>query len=119
MRVFQTTGLVLLLSTLLLALGGCDRNVEVVRVASEREANEILVELGRRNVTDCVKEAVTEQRKQMWSITVGPGRVQKAREILVALELPRQSAGGFDQMLSNTGLIPTATDERARLMHAM
>jgi type III secretion protein J len=98
---------------------GCDDAVEVVRVPTEREANEIMVALDKEKVTGLAKEPVTEQRKTAWSIRVPQQSVQKAREVLVARELPRTAVGGFDQMLSNTGLIPTATDERARLMHAM
>lgn len=109
-------GLLLLAVALLV---GCDRPEALVNVSSEKEANAILVELERHGVTGVGKSASTVQRQTVWAINVPDGEASKARQILVQLDLPRDESAGMADVLESTGLIPTRTDERVRLMHAI
>jgi len=54
----------------------------------------------------------------MWVIRAPASQAYAARRLLVQLNLPREERPGFDGMLAERGLIPTKTDERARMMHA-
>lgn len=101
-----------------LALVGCGQE-DLVHVDTEKQANEILVELAARQITQARKQPQAQQRATVWKVTVPGSDLLRAREILFQLDLPRQSQGGYERMLSTTGLIPTKTDERARLMYAM
>lgn len=110
----------LLLITLACALlGGCGEQADVVMVNSEKEANLILVEFERRGITAPSKTQQTVDRKVVWSIRCSPEQASQARQILVKLDLPREERGGLESMINSTGLIPTKTDERAKLMHAI
>ncbi|MGA2498834.1 MAG: hypothetical protein ABSH20_13915 [Tepidisphaeraceae bacterium] len=111
-------GLPIALLVCLLA-GGCDKSSELVLVNTEKEANHILVELVDHGIASAAKESRTEQRRTLWAINVSKSDLDKARRILTDLDLPRDDLGGFDAMLSQSGLIPTRSDERAKLMHAM
>jgi type III secretion protein J len=111
---------VVLVGLLCLSLSGCgEATAEVTVVETEKEANRILVELANRDIKDAEKVAKTEQRKSVFVITVPKSELNRAREILVQLDLPREPRGGFQAMISQAGLIPTRTDERAKLMHAI
>lgn len=101
-----------------LVLAGCGQE-ELVRVDTEKQANEILVELAAHQITDARKQPKAKQRATVWLLTVPKADLLRAREVLVQLDLPRKPKGGYERMLATTGLIPTKTDERARLMYAM
>ncbi|MEM7624461.1 MAG: hypothetical protein AAF333_02410 [Planctomycetota bacterium] len=108
-----------LLAAAVVLLAGCDRPEALVNVDSEKEANAILVELERHGVTGVGKTATTANRQTVWAINVPAGQASAARQILVQLDLPRNRSAGMEDVLENTGLIPTRTDERVRLMHAV
>lgn len=101
-----------------LLLGGCGEQADVVMVNSEKEANLILVEFENRGIASPSKSQLTVDRKIVWSIRCSPEQASQARQILVKLDLPREERGGLESMINSTGLIPTKTDERAKLMHA-
>ena len=116
----QTQAAFLLLCTLLLgACAGCEKREELTRVDSEKEANRILVELAERGIPDAGTEEKAAQRKTAYAITVPKEQLIKARAILVQCDLPRDSHGGFNTLVEGGGLIPTKTEERAKLMYAM
>ncbi len=98
---------------------GCEDSSEVVMVNSEKEANRILVELEQRGVATPAKTQQTANRNTVWVISVPHAQASQARQILVELDLPKESRGGLETMISDAGLIPTKTDERAKLMHAI
>jgi type III secretion system YscJ/HrcJ family lipoprotein len=105
---------------LLLAAGGCDKAAEeLTKVDSEKEANRILVELEARGIKQAQKVEKAEQRKTAWSITVPAADLSAARTILVQCDLPRESHSGFSQMAESTSLIPTKSEERAKLIAAL
>lgn len=101
-----------------LLLGGCGEQADVVMVNTEKEANLILVEFENRGISSPTKTQQTVDRKIVWSIQCSPEQASQARQILVKLDLPREERGGLESMINSTGLIPTRTDERAKLMHA-
>lgn len=103
----------------LLTTGGCDNRQELARADTEKEANRILVELARSGITKVEKEAVKADRKMAYVLKVLPGDLQRAREVLVSADLPRGTHGGYQAMTEQGGLIPTKTEERAKLMFAM
>ena len=109
----------LLLAALCLAQAGCDEGEAVVVVQSEKEANRVLVALEQRGIASPTKSQQTQNRQTVWEVRVAPNQASRARQILVQLDLPREQRGGLESMLNNTGLIPSRTDERARLMHAI
>lgn len=103
-----------------LAVGGCEEGIEdLVIVNSEKEANRILFELTNHRVAQAQKQEKTEQRRTVWRIVVPKGEAQAARAVLLDLNLPREEHGGLEAMVSQAGLIPTRSDERAKLMLAM
>lgn len=103
----------------LLLLVGCEKPQALINVDSEKEANAILVELERHGVTGVHKTPSTANRKTVWAIHVPDYQASVARQILVQLDLPRERSAGMEDVIENTGLIPTKTDERVRLMHAV
>jgi type III secretion protein J len=100
-------------------LAGCVEMEELVVVDSEKEANRILVELEQHDVNGATKTEDTRQRETVYVIKVPAEKTSHARLILVDLDLPRERSAGLSEMIDQTGLIPTRTDERARLMHAI
>lgn len=99
--------------------GGCDAHEEVIRVPSQREANQVAVALGKDEVIDVRFEQVKDGRSVAYAVLVPRDRLPAAREILDRLGLPRREPAGFDAMLASSGLIPSRSEERARLMHAL
>lgn len=101
-----------------LMLIGCGDATEIVVVSDQVEANRIVVELESRNIDDVTKTTTTQGRDTVYSIMVPAEHAQAARKILVELGLPREPHKGLASLVDNQGLIPTRTDERARLMYA-
>ncbi|MEM7203134.1 MAG: hypothetical protein AAF628_22930 [Planctomycetota bacterium] len=108
--------LVLLLGLMSVSACGGEVAADLVRVPTEKEANEILAKLSVRGAE---KTSKTEQRTSFWQITVPPDELDSARRRLVELRLPRDDHPGYEDLLASTGLIPNKVDERAKLMHAV
>lgn len=98
---------------------GCGERSELVVVDSEKEANRILVVLAEQGIAGCEKKSVTQNRQDRYLITAPPDQRDRALRVLVERDLPSEQLGGMEAMIENAGLIPTRTDERARLMHAI
>ena len=98
---------------------GCaeDQSAGLVGVSSEKEAIEILDELDRGKVYG-EKASKTEQRRTVWAIRVPRAQLRAARKVLLRSGLPRDTDGGYREMLDKAGMFPNKTDERARLMRA-
>jgi type III secretory pathway lipoprotein EscJ len=113
-----------LLNALLVVLsvlaGGCtDGLPELVRVPDQGAAISILVELSDAGIDGGIVEPVEDRRSTSYVIRIPEARLAAARKLLRTLELPRPESSGFDELLGASSLIPTATEERARLMHAL
>ena len=98
---------------------GCDSREELTRVDTDKEATRILVELSRNGIAQPDKVEKKEQRKTAYGITVPKAELARAREVLLHADLPRETHGGYKGMIEQGGLIPTKTEERAKLMYAM
>lgn len=103
----------------LAALTGCGQRSDLTIATSEKEANRILVELEQRGISDLKLTRETRDRKQVFIISTTPDQLSTARQILVQLNLPREERGGLGAMVNSAGLIPSKSDERAKLMHAI
>jgi type III secretory pathway lipoprotein EscJ len=113
-----------LLNALLVVLsvlaGGCtDGLPELVRVPDQGAAISILVELSDAGIDGGIVEPIEDRRSTSSVIRIPEARLAAARKLLRTLELPRPESSGFDELLGASSLIPTATEERARLMHAL
>lgn len=86
---------------------------------SERQAVQIQVLLENSGI-EAVKIRDPKARKPSFSIEVSPGEAGKARRLLVRHDLPRRESRGMSETFSaDPGLIPTAMQERARLIAAL
>lgn len=108
----------LLCLCLALLAAGCDEPKELARADTEREANRIIVELANHGIKQANKVETKESRKVVWTIMVPPADLENARKILVANDLPRPERDGFKGLLSQSGMIPTKSEERAKFIYA-
>ena len=86
---------------------------------SEKDAEEIVVLL-RDNGLDASSERETGEKKDTptWQVKVSGGsdRLTAAWRILRENGLPREQGKGLDEVFANSGMIPTASEEKARLL---
>lgn len=100
-----------------LALAGCRAAIE--SGLPEAQANEVLVALDRHGI-HAVKE--TEQGGAgagSYRVLVASDEVAEALAVLRAEELPRTPEPGLHELFGAPSLVPTATEERARLTAAL
>lgn len=101
-------------------LAGCRDKVEpLIEVETQKEANQVLVALNKSGIEDAECRPFKAARRIVWLVSVKPDDLAEARAVLVQYDLPRERHSGYADMLDNQGIIPSATDDRARLMHAM
>lgn len=87
---------------------------------SEREANEIVVMLSKANPPiEATKEKDASGREVKWNIIVPKSDAPRAIALLQAQNMPRRKEKGLKELYSQTGMIPTETQERARLTMAL
>jgi len=107
------------LLALSLSLAGC-RTRELQTGLSEQEAQEIIVLLAQNHVQAERKREVggKEGEAAAWTVNVAGGdqTLVSAWRILQHHGLPRQKVKGLEEVFAKSGLIPTAGEERARLM---
>ena len=108
----------LLTVLILLLLPACDREADLVQLASEKEAIRVMTVLEAEGI-DVIKTQVKLQRATVWQLSVAEGDEQRARQLLVEYNLPAETYGGFDAMLESTGMIKDKVDHRARMMRAI
>ena len=100
---------------LLAALAGCQKCVTVVhRVQSQRELNTILVHFDRAGIGPVEVVAHESRREKSWEIRVPQPQVELARQLLVALDLPRKAEPAD---AASSSLIPSPEElaQQARL----
>ena len=86
---------------------------------SEQDAQEIVVLLNENGIeSSAVKAAGEKKGEEKWSVIVHGGDQSLARAWRVLEEngLPREKDKGLEDVFSNSGMIPTATEEKARLL---
>ncbi|HJL47115.1 MAG TPA: hypothetical protein RMG45_14790, partial [Polyangiaceae bacterium LLY-WYZ-15_(1-7)] len=85
---------------------------------SENEADQVLVALHGQGI-GAAKEPAGGTGEARYTVTVSPEEVAPALEILRAEGLPRDDAPGLNEVFGEGGLVPTATEERARYVAAL
>jgi type III secretion protein J len=96
----------------------CGAN-EIQHDLSERQANQILVLLEGAGI-DAQKARDPKARESLYTVIVAAGDSARARRLLVERDMPRRESKGMaDTFSSAPGLIPTAMQERARLIAAL
>jgi len=104
-----------LLATWALAAMACQTRVQHGLV--EREANRMVAALRQSGVE---AQKVKEQgRGGKFAVQVPRGQVTRAIGVLLKHDLPRRSKPGFAEVFGKASLVPTATEQRARFLHAL
>jgi type III secretion protein J len=112
----MTIGRAMAILPLALVLSGCLRK-EIQTGLSEPEAQEIIVVLKDHGL-DAVTQRSGNEKAPSWTVYVkgGDQNLVEAWRILRENGLPRIKDKGLEQVFANSGMIPTATEERARLI---
>jgi type III secretion protein J len=85
---------------------------------SEAEAREIIVLLQDHGISADLQEVVKEREAPSYAVSVmggGPAMVQAWR-VMQENGLPRPKTTGLEDVYANPGLIPTASQEKAKLL---
>jgi type III secretion protein J len=102
----------------ILASLGCAAEV-IQHDLSERQAVQIQVLLENVGI-GATKVRDAKSRLPSYSIAVSSGEAAKARRLLVESDMPRRESRGMSETFSgDPGLIPTAMQERSRLIAAL
>jgi type III secretion protein J len=86
---------------------------------SEQDAQEIVVLLNENGIDASATKAVAEKKgEEKWNVVVhgGDQNLARAWRVLEENGLPRQKDKGLEDVFSSSGMIPTATEEKARLL---
>src|SRR5580698_10944238 len=106
-----------LLMAFLLSVAACTRQLETG--LTENDAQQIVVLL-RENGINATTELDPSQKKDAaaWLVNVRgqSDTVVRAWKILNENGLPREKVKGLDDVFANSGMIPTAGEEKARLL---
>lgn len=108
---------ILLLVAILIGLTGCLKN-ELQGGLNEHEAQEIIVLL-KMNGLDASRELVAHGKEAATytvSVRGGNQNLVLAWRILQENGLPRQRVKGLEEVFSQSGLIPTASEEKAKML---
>lgn len=98
---------------------GCEEGQERLLVVDDaKEAMRIMVRLEENGVTTAALTEAERNRKPVFDISVDAAELNDARRILVMFDLPRTPQPGFAELFNESRLIPTASEEHARLVHA-
>jgi len=106
-------------AALALLLSGCAAR-QVESGLTQQDAQEIAVLLRDHGITTRIQPEAKETGKkgESWEVLVrgGSDRAVDAWKILRENGLPREKVRGLDEVYSSAGMIPTATEEKARLL---
>lgn len=101
----------------LISLSGCQR-VDLHHGLEEIEAEELLVLL-HQNGIDAKKEKEVNGQDISWKISIKEIDEARARQILIANNLPRHRELGLSGVYKDKGLIPTPDEQKARFLLAL
>ncbi len=110
----------LLLLTVLgaaVAVGGC--RSAVVSGLSEDQANGVMAALAAESIAATKEAEGGPGQNQTYRIDVASGDLPQAVSVLQAAELPKRATPGWQEVFGDPSLVPTATEERARLSAAV
>lgn len=86
---------------------------------NEQDAQEIVVLLNENGIeASAVKTPGAKKGEDTWSVVIhgGDQNLARAWRVLEENGLPRQKDHGLEDVFANSGMIPTATEEKARLL---
>ena len=86
---------------------------------SEQDAQEVVVLLNENGIDSFATKGVSEKKgEEKWDVMIrgGDQNLARAWRVLEENGLPRQKDKGLEDVFSNSGMIPTATEEKARLL---
>ena len=86
---------------------------------TEQEAQEIVVALNDNGIDASAQKAPGEKKgSEQWTVAIhgGDQNLVRAWRVLKENGLPREKDKGMDEVFANAGMIPTATEEKARLL---
>lgn len=101
----------------LVALAGCDSSV--AGSLDEDQANEIVVALDGQGISALKHEEDGVSETPVFRVDVSRDDMARALTTLRAAELPRHDERGIEEVFGAGGLVPTATEERARYTSAL
>ena len=107
-------------ASLLFVLAACSR--KLATGLNERDAQEIVVTLREHGIDSATEiEPGSKKEGAAWQVNVrgGSDKAVEAWNVLRENRLPRKRERGLEAVFSNSGLIPTAGEEKARLMLAL
>jgi type III secretion protein J len=97
-------------------LAGCAHPLE--SGLSERDAQEVVVTLRQHGIDAVTKLDAGDKKGSTWDVEVkgGSDTVVEAWNVLRENGLPRDKEPGLEEVFANSGMIPTAGEEKARLL---
>lgn len=107
----------IILGFVLLTLAGCKR-ADLFHDLEEVEAEEILALL-HQNGIEAAKEREVSGQDVSWKVTAKNEEVARARQILIANNVPRRKELGLSGVYKEKGLIPTPDEQKARFLLAL
>jgi type III secretion protein J len=100
----------------ILGVTGC--SVDIIHDVNESEANSVLAALHARGIA-AQKTRSAEGREPSYVISVPRSDAMTAWQVLRTENLPRPRQEGLGDVFGEPGLVPTATQERALMHHAL
>jgi len=106
--------------TIFILITGCNNREKIVMGLSQEDANEILVALWDNHI-NATKEAHSDRKNTNYTISVPAKQAHEALRILVINQLPPKKSIGLKEVYppGSAGIIPTKSDEAARLTMAL
>jgi type III secretion system YscJ/HrcJ family lipoprotein len=101
----------------LFACAACSGPVEILPELTFREANEVVVLFASQGVTASLQKVEGEEGIT-YTVMVPPEDEMTARRLLSMHGLPRQRHPGYAEATAKTGMIPSAGDEKMKLLAA-
>jgi type III secretion system YscJ/HrcJ family lipoprotein len=95
------------------ALATVSCRARVVGDLDEAEANRAVIALERAGIP-AMKAREVHGRSVSWTVKVDAGEAAHAREILSSLSVPRPPSPGFDEIVGDDSIVPSASRERMK-----
>jgi len=98
-------------------LAACDATI--AGGLSEQQANDVMVALDGQGVSATKEREEGGRGEPKFHVDVSPDDVPRALGVMRAADLPRTAEPGLAEVFGHGGLVPTATEERARYIAAL
>ncbi len=98
----------------LMLLAGCEEETTLYSQLEEREANRIVAELKKHDIS-CRK---TPGEEGTWNVMIDESKMATAVELLEQKGLPRRPYQGIAESFKKTGMVSSPSEERIRFMAA-